>query len=71
MGQLETTENDRPVYPPKILSVEVLDNPFDDILPRDLKAPQRQAEEEAKRKQRKPVPKYDTIVYCIYVVYSE
>ncbi|XP_042395617.1 peptidyl-prolyl cis-trans isomerase CYP57-like [Zingiber officinale] len=38
LGEFETDEDDRPVYPPpKILSVEVLWNPFDDIVPRQLK----------------------------------
>ncbi|KAH7093906.1 cyclophilin-like protein [Auriculariales sp. MPI-PUGE-AT-0066] len=34
IGQLELEENERPVYPPKIKSVRILQNPFDDIIPR-------------------------------------
>ncbi|CAG8460498.1 15346_t:CDS:2, partial [Dentiscutata heterogama] len=34
IGELETDENERPLYPPKILSTEVVLNPFDDIVPR-------------------------------------
>ena len=36
MGDVEVDERDRPIDPIKILSVEVLWNPFDDIVPRDL-----------------------------------
>ncbi|RIA84533.1 cyclophilin-like domain-containing protein [Glomus cerebriforme] len=34
IGELETDENERPLYPPKIISTEVVGNPFDDIIPR-------------------------------------
>lgn len=34
LGEVETDKDDRPLDPPKILSVEVLWNPFDDIVPR-------------------------------------
>jgi peptidyl-prolyl cis-trans isomerase SDCCAG10 len=34
MGDVEVDENDRPIEPPRILSGEVLANPFDDIVPR-------------------------------------
>ncbi|XP_020105732.1 peptidyl-prolyl cis-trans isomerase CYP57 isoform X3 [Ananas comosus] len=37
LGEVETDKDDRPLYPPpKILSVEVLWNPFDDIIPRQV-----------------------------------
>ncbi|EGZ29414.1 hypothetical protein PHYSODRAFT_466611 [Phytophthora sojae] len=34
VGDLETDANDRPTNPPKLLSAEVLWNPFEDIVPR-------------------------------------
>ncbi|RUS32055.1 hypothetical protein BC938DRAFT_476369, partial [Jimgerdemannia flammicorona] len=34
MGELETDDNERPLYPPRIIDTEVLSNPFDDIVPR-------------------------------------
>ena len=34
MGDAETDREDRPIDPPRLLSVEVLDNPFDDLAPR-------------------------------------
>ncbi|RHZ89882.1 hypothetical protein Glove_9g107 [Diversispora epigaea] len=34
IGELEVDKNERPLYPPKILSTEVIGNPFDDIIPR-------------------------------------
>lgn len=34
IGELEVNEDERPLYPPKILSTEVVWNPFDDIVPR-------------------------------------
>lgn len=35
IGEFEVDENDRPAFPPKILSTEVVWNPFDDIIPRE------------------------------------
>ncbi|KAJ1482432.1 cyclophilin-like domain-containing protein, partial [Baffinella frigidus] len=35
MGEYEVDDQDKPLYPPRILSSEVLNNPFDDIVPRD------------------------------------
>ena len=50
IGNLETDQLDRPLYPPKIISTEVLENPFNDIVPRstveEREARQRQLEEE-------------------------
>jgi peptidyl-prolyl cis-trans isomerase SDCCAG10 len=37
MGDCEVDAEDRPLYPPRILSTEVIHNPFDDIAPRDIK----------------------------------
>jgi peptidyl-prolyl cis-trans isomerase SDCCAG10 len=34
---LQTDEDDRPVHPPAIKEVEVLWNPFDDIVPRSTR----------------------------------
>lgn len=39
---------DRPLYPPKIKSVEVRDNPFEDIVPR-ITAKERKEQERAKK----------------------
>ncbi|TFK68277.1 cyclophilin-like protein [Pluteus cervinus] len=41
IGELELGENDRPVYPPKIKSIRIVDNPFDDIVPRITAAERR------------------------------
>ncbi|KAJ7330533.1 cyclophilin-like domain-containing protein [Mycena albidolilacea] len=61
IGEMEIGENERPVYPPKIKSIRIVDNPFDDIVPRITAAEkraqqrareeaQREREEEARRK---------------------
>ncbi|VAH77115.1 unnamed protein product [Triticum turgidum subsp. durum] len=54
LADIETDKDDRPVYPQKILSVEVLWNPFDDIVPRQLKkiepAPKADAERKPEKK---------------------
>ena len=34
MGELEVDKLDRPVHPPRIISTEVMENPFKDIVPR-------------------------------------
>lgn len=36
MGDIEADKEDRPLEPPRLISVEVLLNPFDDIMPRNL-----------------------------------
>ncbi|KAA8911296.1 cyclophilin-like domain-containing protein, partial [Sphaerosporella brunnea] len=55
MGEMEVEEGtERPVFPPKIISAEVLVNPFDDVKPRETK---RKAEVLEKEKPKKPAPK--------------
>lgn len=44
-------ENDRPIYPQKILKTEILTNPFDDIIPRTV--PKQKTEEEKSKKKKK------------------
>jgi len=34
MGELEVDDNERPLYPPRIKTTEIILNPFDDIAPR-------------------------------------
>lgn len=36
IGDVDTDRDDRPLDPPRLKSVEILLNPFDDIIPRDL-----------------------------------
>ncbi|KAL1729899.1 cyclophilin-like protein [Schizophyllum commune] len=52
IGEMETDKNERPLYPPKIRRVRVVDNPFDDIVPRitaEEKRAQQRAREQAQR----------------------
>ncbi|GLB43339.1 putative PPIases accelerate the folding of proteins [Lyophyllum shimeji] len=52
IGEMEIDKEGRPVYPPKIKSVRIVDNPFDDIVPRITaaeKRAQQRAREEAQR----------------------
>ncbi|KAJ6471871.1 cyclophilin-like protein [Mycena sanguinolenta] len=52
IGEMEIGANERPVYPPKIKSIRIVDNPFDDIVPRITaaeKRAQQRAREEAQR----------------------
>lgn len=46
--ELSKTEPDRPVYPPKLISIQILDNPFDDIVPR-ITREEKKAQQKAKR----------------------
>lgn len=50
IANLETDQLDRPLHPPKIVNTEVLENPFNDIVPRstveEREARQKQLEEE-------------------------
>lgn len=67
MGDIEADKDDRPLEPPRLISVEVLLNPFDDIVPRNLSgggaAANAEAEAaaatEAKKKRRKKQGKKD------------
>lgn len=54
--ELEVDKNDKPCCPPKILSSEVIINPFDDIIPRKTSVI---AEETKKEKEPKPKGKKD------------
>ncbi|KAH7437599.1 hypothetical protein KP509_05G079900 [Ceratopteris richardii] len=54
LGEAETGEDDRPLEPiPKILSVEVLWNPFDDIVPRQSQKSSAAVERETKNNLKK------------------
>jgi peptidyl-prolyl cis-trans isomerase SDCCAG10 len=51
-GYIEIDKNERPVYPPKIKTIRILENPFDDIIPRitaEEKRAQQRAREQAQR----------------------
>ena len=37
ISELETDNDERPLEPPSIKKTEILNNPFDDILTRDIK----------------------------------
>ncbi|KAI0731076.1 cyclophilin-like domain-containing protein [Earliella scabrosa] len=52
IGEMELDANERPLYPPKIKRVRIVDNPFDDIVPRitaEEKRAQQRAREQAQR----------------------
>ncbi|CAJ1972014.1 unnamed protein product [Sphenostylis stenocarpa] len=65
LGEVETDKNDRPLDPPKILSVEVLWNPFEDIVPRTLQKPltQAKADTENKEPRKKGVKKLNLLSF--------
>ncbi|KAI8898882.1 cyclophilin-like domain-containing protein [Globomyces pollinis-pini] len=43
LGELDTDKNDKPIYDAKILSCQILSNPFDDIIPRERKPAQEES----------------------------
>ncbi|RLN61066.1 hypothetical protein BBJ28_00007007 [Nothophytophthora sp. Chile5] len=55
VGDMETDAQDRPTHPPKLLSAEVLWNPFEDIVPRAMKRKEttQLTAEEAQRKKKR------------------
>jgi len=60
MEELEVdTETERPLYPPKIISISIINNPFDDILPRITSEEKKAAElaEKLKNETKKPKKK--------------
>jgi len=50
IGDLETDKLDRPLHPPRIITVEVLENPFNDIVPRSTEAERQQRQRQLERK---------------------
>ncbi|XP_063962724.1 spliceosome-associated protein CWC27 homolog [Lytechinus pictus] len=50
LGEVDIAADDRPVYPPKIKATQVLANPFDDIIPRQLKKRHEKEEKKSKSK---------------------
>ncbi|KAL1219551.1 Peptidyl-prolyl cis-trans isomerase CYP57 [Cardamine amara subsp. amara] len=64
LGEVDTTKDDRPLDPaPKILSVEVLWNPFEDIVPRVLAKTLQESVAEIKEPQKKPVKKLSLLSF--------
>ncbi|OMO86498.1 hypothetical protein COLO4_21097 [Corchorus olitorius] len=66
IGEVDTDQDDRPLDPPpRIKSVEVLWNPFEDIVPRVASKPliQPSAEAERKEKKLKPVKKLNLLSF--------
>ncbi|WVY89287.1 hypothetical protein V8G54_034801 [Vigna mungo] len=65
LGEVETDKNDRPLDPPKILSVEVLWNPFEDIVPRTLQKSRTEArvDTESKEPKKKGVKKLNLLSF--------
>ncbi|PPQ65697.1 hypothetical protein CVT24_012115 [Panaeolus cyanescens] len=58
IGEMEIDKEGRPVYPPKIKSIRIVDNPFDDIVPRITAAERRaqqKAREEAQREREEEI----------------
>ncbi|POW11192.1 hypothetical protein PSTT_05432 [Puccinia striiformis] len=56
LGEVELGKNERPIHPPIIKSVEVIDNPFPDIVPRITSAQRKEqakARKEAKKDKQK------------------
>ncbi|KIM38328.1 hypothetical protein M413DRAFT_447828 [Hebeloma cylindrosporum] len=47
IGDMELDKEGRPVYPPKIKSIRIVENPFDDIVPR-ITAAEKRAQQRAK-----------------------
>uniref|UniRef100_A0A1J3JZ12 Peptidyl-prolyl cis-trans isomerase CYP57 n=1 Tax=Noccaea caerulescens TaxID=107243 RepID=A0A1J3JZ12_NOCCA len=64
LGEVDTAKDDRPLDPaPKILSVEVLWNPFEDIVPRVLAKTSHEPVTEVKEPQKKPVKKLNLLSF--------
>ncbi|XP_021738947.1 peptidyl-prolyl cis-trans isomerase CYP57-like isoform X2 [Chenopodium quinoa] len=66
IGEVESDKDDRPLDPaPKITSVEVIWNPFEDIVPREIskKLPQLETDKENKDLKKKPVKKLNLLSF--------
>ena len=49
--EVDVDSNDRPIFPPKILSTQVLSSPFDDIVPRAIASATAAAKEKEQQQQ--------------------
>ncbi len=49
MGEAEVDDDEKPVYPIRIQSTEVWNNPFDDIIPRTTPEERKRQKEEEER----------------------
>ncbi|KAF9244174.1 cyclophilin-like domain-containing protein [Melanogaster broomeanus] len=47
IGEMEIDDNERPIYPPKIKSIKIIENPFPDIVPR-ITAAEKRAQQRAR-----------------------
>ncbi|XP_061390225.1 spliceosome-associated protein CWC27 homolog [Musca vetustissima] len=56
----EVDHNERPMYPHKILKAEILKNPFDDIVPRELK---KEVKKDKKKKKEKGVKNFGLLSF--------
>ncbi|XP_010447295.1 PREDICTED: peptidyl-prolyl cis-trans isomerase CYP57-like [Camelina sativa] len=64
LGEVDTGKDDRPLDPaPKILSVEVLWNPFEDIVPRVLANTSQESVAEVQEPPKKPVKKLNLLSF--------
>ncbi|XP_029208957.2 spliceosome-associated protein CWC27 homolog [Acropora millepora] len=63
MEDCEVGEDDRPLFPPKIKSTEVLHNPFDDIVPRLRKEDINKEKTEEKRKKIKGTKNFSLLSF--------
>lgn len=57
MTELEVDDDNRPLYPPKIKTTEVVINPFDDIVPRITKKELLIAQQRERQKLEESKPK--------------
>ncbi|KAI7885094.1 cyclophilin-like protein [Lichtheimia hyalospora FSU 10163] len=73
MGEMEVDVNERPLYPPKVKTTEIVLNPFDDIVPRITEREKKlararemekaAAEEQAKKKKKKEKKKLNLLSF--------
>ncbi|KAJ4731494.1 Peptidyl-prolyl cis-trans isomerase CWC27 [Rhynchospora pubera] len=63
LGEVDTDKDDRPLVPPKILSVEVLWNPFDDIVPRQKPQLPSKTDTEVKQEKKKAVKQLNVLSF--------
>lgn len=57
MNEFDVDENQRPLFPPKIINTEILWNPYDNIKPRNLKKRKLTNKEEPPKKKIKVAKK--------------
>lgn len=71
IGGLEVDADERPLYPPKVISCTIVVNPFDDIIPRMSRQEQEALRLKELEAQKKPEKQKKLKKYVFVIIYKQ